>query len=247
MPNRITPPTPAATASAAAFLTLSLVCWRTPGMEGTGCGSLMPSFTNSGRTRSEATHLDRRDQPTHRRGPTQPTWSRRRKRGERKLAVTTIPRFLIRRPPPGGAHSPCGSSSPDSSPSPDPGTELTERLHQGGDRGLVGHDVDAQAELLGGLGGLRTDTRDHGDGVRLAGDADQVAHRRGRGEQHRVEAAALDRLADLGRRRRRPHGPVGGDVVDLPAQLRSARPAGSRWRCRRAAAGPGRSGRSTSS
>ena len=62
-------------------------------------------------------------------------------------------------------------------------------------------------------------------------------------KQHRVEAAGLDRVADLGRRRRRPDRPVGGDVVDLPAALASARRRASRWRCRRAAAAPGRSGR----
>ena len=57
------------------------------------------------------------------------------------------------------------------------------------------------------------------DGVRLAGDADQVAHRRGRREHDRVEAAALDRLADRRGRRRGAHGAVGRDVVDLPAAL----------------------------
>ena len=56
-------------------------------------------------------------------------------------------------------------------------------------------------------------------GVRLARDADQVAHRARRGEQHRVEAAGLDRLAGLGRRRCRTHGAVGRDVLDLPAEL----------------------------
>ena len=42
---------------------------------------------------------------------------------------------------------------------------------------------------------------------------------RRRGEADRVEAAALDRLADSARRRGRADGPVGGDVVDLPAAL----------------------------
>ena len=36
---------------------------------------------------------------------------------------------------------------------------------------------------------------------------------------HRVEAAALDRLPDVGRRRRGTHGPVRRHVVDLPAEL----------------------------
>src|SRR5258708_29056883 len=46
------PPTPAATASAAAFRTLSLLCWTTPGINATGCASAMPSFTNNGSTRT---------------------------------------------------------------------------------------------------------------------------------------------------------------------------------------------------
>ena len=45
-------------------------------------------------------------------------------------------------------------------------------------------------------------------------------------KQHRVEAAGLDRVADRGGRRCRPHRPVGGDVVDLPAAL--AQPGGER-------------------
>ena len=53
MPNRIRPPTPASAASAAALRRLSLVCWTTPGMEGTGTGSVIPSLTNIGSTRSE--------------------------------------------------------------------------------------------------------------------------------------------------------------------------------------------------
>ncbi len=52
MPNRTRPPTPASAASAAALRTLSLVCCSTPGIEATGCGSPIPSLTNSGSTRS---------------------------------------------------------------------------------------------------------------------------------------------------------------------------------------------------
>jgi hypothetical protein len=66
---------------------------------------------------------------------------------------------------------------------------------------------------------LRADAREDRRVVRLAGDADEVAHGAARGEQHRVEPAALERLARLGGRRRRPDGAVGGDVVDLPAEL----------------------------
>ncbi len=73
--------------------------------------------------------------------------------------------------------------------------------------------------LLGGLGRRRPDTRDDRHVVRLARDADQVADGRGRREENGVEAAALDRLTRVRRRRRRAHGPVGGDVVDLPPEL----------------------------
>ena len=72
MPNRIRPPTPASTASAAALRRLSLVCWTTPGMDDTGCGSAMPSLTNSGSTRSAGRTLGLRDQPAQRCGAAQP-------------------------------------------------------------------------------------------------------------------------------------------------------------------------------
>src|SRR5262252_5943165 len=58
MPNRISPPTPASAASTAALRRLSLVCWATPGMDGTGTGSAIPSLTNSGSTRSEPRTLE---------------------------------------------------------------------------------------------------------------------------------------------------------------------------------------------
>ena len=74
-----------------------------------------------------------------------------------------------------------------------------------------------------GLGRGRADHRDDRRRVRLAGDADQVAHRRGRGEDDRVELAGLDRVAHRRRRRGRPDGAVGRDVVD--SQPRSTRPA----------------------
>ena len=67
-----------------------------------------------------------------------------------------------------------------------------------------------------------TDARDDRRRVRLAGDADEVADRRRRGEQDRVELAGLDRLACRRRRRRGPDGAVGRDVVDLPAQIDQA-------------------------
>ncbi len=49
MPNSITPPSPAAAASAAAFRSESRVCWTTPGIDEIGCGSEAPSRTNIGR------------------------------------------------------------------------------------------------------------------------------------------------------------------------------------------------------
>src|ERR1700733_14349414 len=57
MPNRTSPPTPAPTASTAALRRLSLVCCMTPGIDGTGCGSSIPSLTNSGSTRSAGRRL----------------------------------------------------------------------------------------------------------------------------------------------------------------------------------------------
>ena len=88
--------------------------------------------------------------------------------------------------------------------------------------GLRRQHVDPQAVLLGGLGRRRADHRDDRRRVRLAGDADQVAHRRGRGEHDRVELAGLDRVADRRRRRGRPHGAVRRDVVALPAEVDQA-------------------------
>ena len=98
------------------------------------------------------------------------------------------------------------------------GERVDERLR----RGLGREDVDPQAVLLGRLGGGRADAGDDRRGVRLAGDADEVAHRRGRGEDDRVELPALDRLADRRGRRGGPHRAVGGDVVDLPAHALQA-------------------------
>ena len=119
------------------------------------------------------------------------------------------------------------------------GTEVGERVDEHLDRRRRGQHVDPQAVLLGGLGRRRADHRDHRRRVRLAGDADQVAHRRGRGEDDRVELAGLDRVAGRRRRRGGPHGAVRRDVVDTPSRGRSGRRRGSRWRCRRAAGRPG--------
>ena len=64
------------------------------------------------------------------------------------------------------------------------------------DRRLRRLHVDTQTELARGRRGLRADARHDRARVRLAGDADEVAHRRRRGEAHRLEAARLDRVAD---------------------------------------------------
>src|SRR3712207_6992958 len=57
--------------------------------------------------------------------------------------------------------------------------------------------------------------------VRLAGDPDEVSHGRGGGEDDRVEASALDRVADRCGRRGGADRAVRRHVVDLPAELRS--------------------------
>ncbi len=51
-PNRITAGTPSAASSVTSLRRLSRVCCTTPGKDSMGCGSSMPSRTNSGATRS---------------------------------------------------------------------------------------------------------------------------------------------------------------------------------------------------
>ena len=51
-PYSIRPPTPASTAPIAALASESIECWTTPGIELIGRGSLAPSATNIGSTRS---------------------------------------------------------------------------------------------------------------------------------------------------------------------------------------------------
>jgi hypothetical protein len=57
MPNNNSPPTPLPTASVAALRNESRVCCTTPGIDLIGAGSLRPSFTNKGNTRSDADTL----------------------------------------------------------------------------------------------------------------------------------------------------------------------------------------------
>src|SRR5205085_9824568 len=56
--------------------------------------------------------------------------------------------------------------------------ELCERLGEQRRGGSRRHDVDPQPELLRSLGRLRADDGDDRRGVRLARDADEVAHGR---------------------------------------------------------------------
>ena len=97
----------------------------------------------------------------------------------------------------GGGSSPCAAAAARPRPAARAACAASASTRAGTPRLLRLH-VHPQPELARGLGGLRADAGDDRAGVRLAGDADQVAHRRGRGEAHRVEPAGLDRLADLG-------------------------------------------------
>ena len=141
-----------------------------------------------------------------------------------------------------GGSSPSAAAAAHPRPAAGPRAPPARRPARGTSRLLRLH-VHPQAELARGLGGLRADAGDDRAGVRLARDADEVAHRRRRGEAHRVEPAGLDRLADRRRAagRRAPCGTRSRRRSPSPARA-GPRPA-SRWRCRRAAAAPGRPGR----
>ena len=83
----------------------------------------------------------------------------------------------------------------------------------------AGEYVDTQSVLLSSLGGLRANARHDCGVVWLARDANEVAHRAARGEQHRVETTGFDGFAHLGGRWRCPHGAISRDVFDLPAKF----------------------------
>src|SRR5260370_41843446 len=196
MPNRISPPTPAATASAAALRRLSLVCCTTPGIDATGCGSAMPSFTNRGSTR-----LDGRTATC--------ATSRRSGALRRSLLalVTGKPGDISLLVGCAGLPDPAAcSAAPLAGLThrlsrldrrvPQAGTMRGEPLDQGRHRWRLRDHVHAQAELSGRLARLRADHRDHGHRVRLAGDSDQVTDSGRGGEQDRVKAAALGGLPD---------------------------------------------------
>src|SRR6185312_13592585 len=212
-PNTMMPPTPASAASAAALRRLSRVCCSTPGIELTGCGSAMPSLMNTGSTSSagrsavSATMVRSALVPRSRRALTS---------GNPALIASPVPvvenPFLFAL----AARSECPETAKRKEFLSDPApaapaplaraaqrlacregrvtlgrAELGECVDQCGHRRLAGRHVNPQAEVGRRLGGLRTDHPDDRHRVRLARDADQVPHGGRRGEQHRVEPAAL--------------------------------------------------------
>src|ERR1017187_2219409 len=183
-PKIMSPPTPASTASAAALRSLSRVCWTTPGMELTGCGSRIPSLTNIGSTRSDGWTL---------------VWATRRRsaavrrslrgRAAGNSAVTAAPWGLsqcwwsqcwLPQAAAGAAAAlawlPYGLARGDGRVA-DARPVFGERVHQGRGRGFRCGHVHPEPELGRGARGLRPDNGDHRDRVRLPGDADQVPHR----------------------------------------------------------------------
>ena len=71
-PKRMTAPMPRSASSATSLRSDSRVCCTTPGSELIGCGSSMPSRTNSGATRSSTPTPGLGHQPPQRRGAPQP-------------------------------------------------------------------------------------------------------------------------------------------------------------------------------
>src|SRR5215468_1273366 len=181
MPNSISPPTPAATASAAVLRRLSRVCWATPGMDGTGSGSLIPSLTNRGSTRSDPWTVVRA-------ASLRSAAVRRRRRG-RAAGNPLVTGWLLLARRPAASPQPAARAAPAlaglayrltgrDGRLAEAGAVLGQRLGQGRGRRLRCHHVHPQAVLGGGLRGLRADHRDGRDRVRLAGDTDQVPDRR---------------------------------------------------------------------
>ena len=195
----------------------SRVCWTTPGIDAIGVGALGALLDEHRQHQLGRVQPGLGDQPAQRRRaaqPARPAAGKPRRLGE--PAALTSP-SAGSRPCAGSAAAPArpASTADSRSPAPYSASAVDQRV---GAR-LGGQDVDPQAVLLGGLRGRGPMHATTVRGVRLAGDADQVAHRRAGGEDHGVELAGLDRLADVGGRRRGAHRPVGGDVVDLPADL----------------------------
>src|SRR5580700_7500001 len=238
MPNRTSPPTPAPTASTAALRRLSLVCCMTPGIDGTGCGSSIPSLTNSGSTRSAGRRLvcaTKRRRAAVRRSLRGRTAGNPAAIGFLLTWAYTDPtfraaaRFTLRRCAPRSLPDPAaGAAAALARPAhrlagldrgvADRRSVVSQRVHEGRYRRAGCHHVHPEPELGGGLRRLRPDHRDRRNRVRLARDSDQVPDRRRRREQHRVEPAALYGLTDRRGWRRCPHRPVGGNVLGLPAE-----------------------------
>ena len=66
------PGTPRSASARTSLRRLSWVCWTTPGIDTTGSGASMPSFTNSGATRSSTDEAGLGDEAAQRGGPAQP-------------------------------------------------------------------------------------------------------------------------------------------------------------------------------
>ena len=221
-PKSISPPTPACTASTAALRSESRECCTTPGIEAIGARLGQPFPDEQRQHQVGRRRPGLRDQRPHRGRACAAAAAGRPGRGQRWIPLHDRPQVALRR----AVARFCDGRSTGSPAATAAARTRRAVLRQR--RGQVGHrrrrreDVDPQAVLLRRLRGGRADARDHRGRVRLARDADQVAHRRGRREDDRVVAAALDGLADRCGRRRGAHGPVGRDVVDLPAALDQA-------------------------
>ena len=196
------------------------VCWTTPGMEPIGAGSLAPSLTNSGSTSSAGCEplsprpggASRASSAAGGAAPAAPPDVRGTQPSlggpaGRALALARAHdrlagldrrqragRRRTRRAPRPGRHAGLAASTSTRSP-------CSSAVF------AVAGPMQATTVVACGLPAMPTRLRT----VELDGEDD------------RVELAALDRLAHLGGRRRRPHGAVGGDVVDLPAE--ACRPA----------------------
>ncbi len=209
--------TPSSASSATSRRSEVRVCCTTPGSDAIGTGASMPSRTNSGATRSST--------------PSRVSATRRRSAGVRRRRRSRWAGKLT-----AGSYD-SGSAGQEASSTP--GERLDERV-EGVGVGL-GADLEAEPARLGG--GDRPDGDDdrrHGVG---ADAVDQVAHRRGRGEGHRVRVGELGEGAVVVAHR---DGPVGLDHVDLPAHRREPvgqHVAGHRGTRQQHPSGPGRAGR----
>ena len=121
-PKRITPGMPSSASARTSLRRLSCVCCTTPGIDTTGSGASMPSFTNSGATRSSTASAVLGDQPAQRRRPPQPAEPAFGERHGRTALPATTGRAQLQ----------------------------TTRGDEAVDRVRIGFDVDAQAALARG-------------------------------------------------------------------------------------------------